>query len=256
MSLREFSREIKQNLNFMKPISRRKFVKDSIKVTAAASFLAPLASNASSLEDSAPYLFTQVTLPYAFNALEPNIDAMTMEIHYTKHHATYIKNVNEEIAAGKFFYETEKDFFMNASKLSAKAKNNSGGAWNHNFFWQIMKPNGGGAPSGKISEAINGPTNAIAKLVETEQDNRRLVNDVFLRVVNRPATAASCSSASGSRSVIAIATKEPSGRKNMNRRCRYAAAEPIRTLRMRCRSWPRIWLSLSQAPTFRSVAAM
>jgi len=125
-------------------------VKDSIKVTAAASLLAPLTSNALSSEEAAPYLFTQIALPYAFNALEPNIDAMTMEIHYTKHHAAYIKNVNEEIAAGKFYYESEKDFFTNASKLSTKAKNNSGGAWNHNFFWQIMKPNGGGAPSGKF----------------------------------------------------------------------------------------------------------
>ncbi len=90
----------------MKPISRRKFVKDSVKVTVtAASLLAPLTSNALSSEEAAPYLFTQVALPYAFNALEPNIDAMTMEIHYTKHHAAYIKNVNEEIAAGKFLYD-------------------------------------------------------------------------------------------------------------------------------------------------------
>ncbi len=150
----------------MKPISRRKFVKDSIKVTAAASLLAPLTSNAFHPEEAAPYLFTQITLPYAYNALEPNIDAMTMEIHYTKHHAAYIKNVNEEIATGKFFYENEKDFFTNASKLSAKAKNNSGGAWNHNFFWQIMKPNAGGAPSGKISDAINGAFGSFDKFKE------------------------------------------------------------------------------------------
>jgi Fe-Mn family superoxide dismutase len=91
---------------------------------------------------------------------------MTMEIHYTKHHAAYIKNVNEEIAAGKFFFENEKDFFNNASKLSPKAKNNSGGAWNHNFFWQIMKPNGGGAPSGKISDAINGAFGSFDKFKE------------------------------------------------------------------------------------------
>jgi Fe-Mn family superoxide dismutase len=150
----------------MKPISRRKFVKDSIKATAAASLLAPFTLRASPDEVAAPYLFTQLTLPYAFNALEPNIDAMTMEIHYTKHHAAYIKNVNEEIAAGKFFFENEKDFFNNASKLSPKAKNNSGGAWNHNFFWQIMKPNGGGAPSGKISDAINGAFGSFDKFKE------------------------------------------------------------------------------------------
>jgi Fe-Mn family superoxide dismutase len=150
----------------MKPISRRKFVKDTIKVTAAASILAPEMLNASPAEVTAPYLFTQVTLPYAFNGLEPNIDAMTMEIHYTKHHAAYIKNVNEEIAAGKFFYESEKDFFTNASKLSPKARNNAGGAWNHNFFWQIMKPNGGGNPTGKISDAINGAFGSFEKFKE------------------------------------------------------------------------------------------
>jgi len=150
----------------MKPISRRKFVKDSIKVTAAASLLTPLTSGAFAIAEPAPFLFSQIALPYAFNALEPNIDAMTMEIHYTKHHAAYVKNVNDEIAAGKFVYENEKDFFTNASKLSAKAKNNSGGAWNHNFFWQIMKPNGGGAPTGKISEAINGTFGSLEKLKE------------------------------------------------------------------------------------------
>jgi len=150
----------------MKTINRRKFVESSIKVTAAASLLAPFSLNASTDEALAPFLFTQVPLPYAFNALEPNIDAMTMEIHYTKHHAAYIKNVNEEIAAGKFFYESEKDFFANASKLSPKAKNNSGGAWNHNFYWQIMKPNGGGAPSGKISDAINGAFGSFDKFKE------------------------------------------------------------------------------------------
>src|SRR6267154_2498877 len=150
----------------MTPISRRKFVKDSIKVTAAASLLSPLTLNATSSPDASPYLFTQIALPYAFNALEPHIDAMTMEIHYTKHHAAYIKNVNEEIAAGKFFFDSEKDFFANACKLSPKAKNNSGGAWNHNFFWQIMKQNGGGAPGGKISEAINGAFGSLDKFKE------------------------------------------------------------------------------------------
>src|SRR5437879_3405691 len=129
----------------MKPISRRKFVEASIKATAATALVAPFSLNANSLlGDSSPFQFVQIALPYAYNALEPHIDAMTMEIHYTKHHAAYVKNVNDAIAADKIAYDSEKDFFANASKLSAKAKNNSGGVWNHNFFWQIMKPNGGG----------------------------------------------------------------------------------------------------------------
>ncbi|GHN00614.1 superoxide dismutase [Cytophagales bacterium WSM2-2] len=152
----------------MKTISRRKFVKDSIKVTAAVSVIAPLALRAEGDEDAIPnaFQFTQVALPYSFNALEPHIDAMTMEIHYTKHHTAYIKNVNDAIAVDKISYENEKDFFANASKLSAKAKNNSGGAWNHNFFWQVMKPNAGGAPSGKISDAINGTFGSFDKFKE------------------------------------------------------------------------------------------
>jgi Fe-Mn family superoxide dismutase len=105
-------------------------------------------------------------LPYAFNALEPNIDALTMEIHYSKHHTAYIKNVNEAIIADNIKFGTEKEFFANASKLSSKARNNGGGAWNHNFFWQVMKPNGGGVPTGKIADAINGAFGSFDKMKE------------------------------------------------------------------------------------------
>lgn len=88
-----------------------------------------------------------------------------MEIHYTKHHSAYVKNVNDAIGAENITAATEKDFFSGASKLSAKARNNGGGAWNHNFFWEIMKPNGG-SPSGKISEAINGAFGSFDKFKE------------------------------------------------------------------------------------------
>ena len=142
----------------MNPISRRKFVKDSLKNTVVTTLGAHLlleATDASGQLSSSPtFQFTQIALPYTYQALEPNIDAMTMDIHYNKHHAAYIKNINDAIAAEHITYTTEMDFFINASKLSAKARNNSGGAWNHNFFWQIMKSNGGGIPMGKVSEAI------------------------------------------------------------------------------------------------------
>ena len=150
----------------MKPISRRKFVKDSLQVTAAATFAAPFALNARDLTDVNAFQFAQIALPYAYSALEPHIDAMTMEIHYTKHHAAYVKNVNDAIAADKIAYGNESDFFANASKLSAKAKNNAGGVWNHNFFWQIMKPNAGGAPAGKIGDAITGTFGSFEKFKE------------------------------------------------------------------------------------------
>jgi superoxide dismutase, Fe-Mn family len=109
--------------------------------------------------------FSQVKLPYEYGALEPSIDAMTMEIHYSKHHTAYIKNVNEAISAEKLSFKDEKDFFSNTSKFSAKAKNNGGGAWNHNFFWQVMKPQGGN-PSGKIADAINASFGSFEKFKE------------------------------------------------------------------------------------------
>lgn len=145
----------------MKTISRREFVKSSLQATAAAAVVLPLTSDAEPIAFS----FSQVALPYDYKALEPYIDAMTMEIHYTKHHAAYVKNVNDAIAAEKISFENEKDFFANASKLSAKARNNSGGAWNHNFFWQVMKPNGG-APAGKVADAINGSFGSFEKFKE------------------------------------------------------------------------------------------
>jgi Fe-Mn family superoxide dismutase len=159
--------------------SRRKFIENSLKATVITSLGSPFILNAASRHDlnaietensawpSATTLqFSQTPLPYANNALEPNIDAMTMDIHYTKHHTAYIKNVNEAILAEKITYESEKDFFAAASKLSPKLRNNGGGAWNHNFFWQVMSPKGGGAPSGKVADAINASFGSFDKFKE------------------------------------------------------------------------------------------
>ncbi len=152
--------------------TRRKFIKDIAQTTAMATVGSSLLLHSSELlAMGAPALqFSQVTLPYALNALEPNIDALTMEIHYGKHHAAYIKNVNEAIAAEKISFENEHQFFSNISKLSAKARNNGGGAWNHNFFWQVMKPNGGGAPTGKTADAIQGSFGSFEKMKEQFTD--------------------------------------------------------------------------------------
>ncbi len=153
--------------------TRREFVQQALKATTLTALGTPLAlkalaedqpSHAGAIAGSA-LQFSQVTLPYAYSALEPSIDATTMEIHYTKHHTAYIKNVNEAIAAEKITFGSEKDFFANASKLSAKARNNGGGAWNHNFFWQVMKP-GSANPTGKIGEAINSSFGSFDKFKE------------------------------------------------------------------------------------------
>jgi len=150
----------------MDNISRRKFVATSLKAGALTAAL-PFAAHAenTSIFNAPALQFSQVKLPYAYNALEPYIDAMTMEIHYTKHHTAYIKNVNDAIAAENIAAATEKDFFASASKLSPKAKNNGGGAWNHNFFWEVMKPKSA-APSGKIADAINGTFGTVEKFKE------------------------------------------------------------------------------------------
>jgi len=151
--------------------SRRNFIESSLKSAVLATIGTPLVIKSASAYTSehthtTALQFSQVKLPYAYNALEPNIDATTMEIHYSKHHAAYVKNVNEAIAAENISYASEKDFFANASKLSPKAKNNGGGVWNHNFFWEVMGPSAGGTPSGKIADAINGSFSSFEKFKE------------------------------------------------------------------------------------------
>ncbi|MCW5912036.1 MAG: superoxide dismutase [Cyclobacteriaceae bacterium] len=145
----------------METINRRKFVKQT--VTAAAALAVPASVFGST---TAPLQFTQLPLPYTTAALEPYIDGLTMDIHYSKHHAAYIKNINEAIAAENISFTTEKEFFANTSKLSAKARNNGGGAWNHNFFWQVMKPGASGTPYGKVVAALDGAFGSVPKFIE------------------------------------------------------------------------------------------
>jgi len=130
------------------------------------SALAKASSSVEGTYTGTAFEFKQITLPYEKNALEPVIDTMTMDIHYTKHHATYIKNVNEAIVAEKIAYQSELEFFNNASKLSAKVRNNAGGAWNHNFFWQVMKPGASGTPYGKVVAAIDASFGSVPKFME------------------------------------------------------------------------------------------
>src|SRR5216110_335792 len=98
--------------------------------------------------------FTLPSLPYAFDALEPHIDARTMEIHHGKHHQAYVTNLNNAIANTDADKMSIEDICKNISKYPAPVRNNGGGHFNHSFFWTIMKPGGGGAPSGALGEAI------------------------------------------------------------------------------------------------------
>ena len=99
--------------------------------------------------------FTLPALPYPFNALEPHIDARTMEIHHGKHHNTYVTNLNNAIAGGDAEKLSIEEICKNISKYPAPVRNNGGGHFNHSLFWTIMGPNAGGKPSGAVAEAIN-----------------------------------------------------------------------------------------------------
>lgn len=99
--------------------------------------------------------FTLPALPYAFNALEPHIDAKTMEIHHGKHHQAYVTNLNNAIAGTDAEKMSIEDICKTISKYPAAVRNNGGGHYNHSLFWTLMKQNGGGNPSGALSEAIN-----------------------------------------------------------------------------------------------------
>jgi Fe-Mn family superoxide dismutase len=94
-------------------------------------------------------------LPYAFNALEPHIDAKTMEIHHDRHHKAYTDNLNKAIEGTPNENLTIEEILKNVSTLSPAIRNNGGGYYNHNLFWQMMSPNGGGAPTGALADAIN-----------------------------------------------------------------------------------------------------
>ena len=100
-------------------------------------------------------------LPYDFNALEPHIDEQTMQIHHGKHHAAYVAKLNGALAkhpdlAGKSIEELVADLNAVPEDIRGAVRNNGGGHANHSMFWQVMGPGGGGAPTGKIADAING----------------------------------------------------------------------------------------------------
>ena len=95
-------------------------------------------------------------LPYAYDALEPHIDARTMEIHHTKHHNAYITNVNAAIAGTELEGKSIEDILKNLDMKNMPVRNNGGGHFNHSLFWTIMSPNGGGLPTGELAAAIDG----------------------------------------------------------------------------------------------------
>ena len=97
--------------------------------------------------------FTLAPLPYANNALEPHFDALTMEIHHDRHHNAYVTNLNAAVAGTELEGKSLEELFTSISTLSPAVRNNGGGHFNHDLFWNILSPNGGGAPVGTLAES-------------------------------------------------------------------------------------------------------
>ena len=110
--------------------------------------------------------FTLPALPYSYGALEPHIDAQTMEIHYTKHHQAYLNNLNNAIKGTDADNLGIEEIIKNISKYPMPVRNNGGGLWNHTFFWESMAPNSGGEPSGVLGVAIDAAFGSFTKFKE------------------------------------------------------------------------------------------
>ena len=149
--------------------SRRSFIKKSVLLSAGTfigtslinSVYASNKNNSSSLEPENQNFegtYSLPQLPYAYDALEPHIDKLTMEIHHGKHHQAYVTNLNKAIEsldanlASKA--KTLESIFENIMMFSDAIRNNAGGHYNHSLFWRLMKPNGGGQPKGKLGNDI------------------------------------------------------------------------------------------------------
>ncbi len=99
--------------------------------------------------------FTLAPLPYSYEALEPHIDTLTMQIHHGKHHQAYVDNLNKAIAGTENENKSLEQLVAHAGAISAAVRNNGGGHWNHTFFWESLAPNAGGAPTGDLAAAID-----------------------------------------------------------------------------------------------------
>jgi Fe-Mn family superoxide dismutase len=116
------------------------------------------------LQEKYPYELPK--LAYDYNALEPNIDATTMDIHLNKHHGAYVTNLNNAIKGTQMESLTLIELFEKINEYPVAVRNNGGGHFNHTLFWQIMSPNGGGKPSGELLEAIERDFGSFEKFKE------------------------------------------------------------------------------------------
>ena len=146
-------------------MKKREFIKTSLVLGAGALLAGPAISSCAntngkegsllaSLIPSGVDGFEQKQLPYSFDALEPYIDAQTMELHFGKHHAGYTSKFNAALSEEGISSTNIEEIFSNISKYGAGVRNNGGGYYNHSLFWNFMSPDGGGEPSGELLAAI------------------------------------------------------------------------------------------------------
>jgi len=150
---------------------RRQFIKQTGKASIAMAGL-PLINTFGLTQPNQEIHYQQLPLPYAYNALEPFIDAMTMEIHYTKHAAGYTKNLNDACVAENVDMKTKSitSLLASISKYSAKMRNNAGGHYNHELFWQTMKPAPASAPTGSFAKMIDDSFGSFADFQKAFSD--------------------------------------------------------------------------------------
>ncbi|NHE59423.1 superoxide dismutase [Cyclobacterium plantarum] len=110
--------------------------------------------------------FELPSLPYEKNALEPHIDAKTMEIHHGKHHNAYVTKLNDAVKGSDLASKSIEEIMKNISSASGAVRNNGGGHYNHSLFWTVLSPNGGGAPSGELAAAIDKKFGSFDKFKE------------------------------------------------------------------------------------------
>ncbi len=110
--------------------------------------------------------FELVKLGYNYSALEPQIDARTMEIHHTKHHAGYTNNLNAAVAGSELEGKSIEDILSSVSGVSAAVRNNGGGFYNHNLYWEVIAPGGAPAPEGVLLDAVNDSFGSVKNFQE------------------------------------------------------------------------------------------
>ena len=188
--------------------SRRQFIKQTGKASIAMASM-PLMHTLGVLPINQEINFQQIPLPYAYNALEPFIDAMTMEIHHTKHAAGYTKNLNDACVAEKVDIKTTSitSLLASISKYSTKIRNNAGGHYNHELFWQSMQPAPASMPTGSLAKAIEKSYGTFADFQKafSEAAKNRFGSGWAWLIINEKKELAICSTANQDNPLMDIA---------------------------------------------------